>query len=329
MSSELPVRLEDVDCPNGCARGDDFLFTARDRLHDLPGEFRVVRCRSCGLMRTNTRPTPETMGFYYPDDYGPYLSTRVAAKNRRLTDALRRAYYALLPNHSRAIPPIPPGRMLEIGCASGAFMVDMAAAGWQVEGIEFSDRAAAAARAEGLVVHTGSVESVDEVDAPFDLVAGWMVVEHLHEPVAALSKLARWTRPGGWLAISVPNAASLDFRWFGSAWYALHIPNHLVHFEPATLTLLLDKAGWKVERLVHHRNLGNWIGGFGNKLEDWGAPRWLCQRVKRFPDGVGLLTVLLYPVAWLMAALGQTGRMTVWARRRDEAAPAAAGHSGP
>ncbi|MEJ7712387.1 MAG: hypothetical protein WKF84_21660 [Pyrinomonadaceae bacterium] len=61
----------------GCAPDDEPLFGGRDRLHDLPGIFQVVKCRVCGLMRTNPRPTPEAIGFYYPENYGPYQSTRV------------------------------------------------------------------------------------------------------------------------------------------------------------------------------------------------------------------------------------------------------------
>ncbi|MEJ7619026.1 MAG: hypothetical protein WKF30_19070 [Pyrinomonadaceae bacterium] len=74
---EKKVSLEDRACPLGCAPDDELLFSGRDRLHDLPGIFQVVKCRACGLMRTNPRPTPETIGFYYPENYGPYQSTRV------------------------------------------------------------------------------------------------------------------------------------------------------------------------------------------------------------------------------------------------------------
>ena len=77
MSATAPVALEAVPCPLGCAPDDEIVVRGHDRLHELPGEFTVVRCRGCGLLRTTPRPTPEAMGFYYPAEYGPYLSTRV------------------------------------------------------------------------------------------------------------------------------------------------------------------------------------------------------------------------------------------------------------
>jgi len=72
------VMLENVTCPLGCSKSDEVILTGCDLLHDLPGEFTVVKCRTCGLMRTNPRPTSDTIGFYYPDNYGPYLGTQVA-----------------------------------------------------------------------------------------------------------------------------------------------------------------------------------------------------------------------------------------------------------
>ena len=72
-----PIRLEDAACPLGCARNDKYILTGRDLLHGFPGEFSIVKCRCCGLLRTNPRPAPESMGSFYPDDYGPFLDTLI------------------------------------------------------------------------------------------------------------------------------------------------------------------------------------------------------------------------------------------------------------
>src|SRR5579871_2523561 len=80
----VDIAMETVDCPLGCPPDDEILFTGRERLHNLPGRFTVVRCRTCGLMRTNPRPTPESIGLYYPSDYGPYSSTQVSGSVRRM-----------------------------------------------------------------------------------------------------------------------------------------------------------------------------------------------------------------------------------------------------
>jgi 2-polyprenyl-3-methyl-5-hydroxy-6-metoxy-1,4-benzoquinol methylase len=327
-----PGELEDIDCPNGCARDDEPVLVGRDRLHGLPGEFRVVRCRACGLQRTNPRPRPEAMGQYYPPDYGPHLGTVVrpragAAAAGGWVAALRRLHGAIFRYRDHALPRLAPGNLLEIGCASGAFLHEMAGRGWRVQGIEFSPEAVANARAAGLEVQAGAVEQATAPDQPLDLVVGWMVLEHLHRPTEVLRKLADWSRPGAWLALSVPNARSKDFAWLGDFAYGVQLPTHLYHFTPDTLEAMLERCGWRVERVLHQRTLGSWIGGLALRLEAGAGPRWLARYLRAVTARPRLSGKLLYPLACLLAAIGQTGRMTVWARRA-EAAPATEPNTG-
>jgi 2-polyprenyl-3-methyl-5-hydroxy-6-metoxy-1,4-benzoquinol methylase len=313
------VVLENRACPLGCPTEDELVVVGRDRLHDLPGEFRVVRCRACGLMRTDPRPTPATIGFYYPDDYGPYQDTlvRVPSGPRRALKAWKRALTSRLNRFTLAdhVPPLAPGRMLEFGCASGLFLHSMAAAGWKVEGIEFAEKAAARARALGYRVHAGTLEDAPEPDEQYDLVVGWMALEHLHEPVKALRKLHSWTRPGGWLAVSTPNVGSREFSLFRDAWLALHLPNHLYHYTPETLACMLEQGGWQVRDVFHQRQLSNLLASFGYVLKDRASLRALSEKLIKFPERGRKMHYLLYPVSYLLSLLGQTGRMTVWAQK--------------
>lgn len=311
---------ESRPCPFGCPPADELLFVGRDRLHGIPGEFQVVRCCNCGLIRTDPRPTPEAMGAYYPDDYAPYLGSRipggrqVPTRRQNMLDTLLRHVFQF---NTNVVPDLPPGRMLEIGCASGSFLAQMASIGWAVSGIEFSPVAASAARDAGYEVFAGTVAAAPEPAHAYDLIAGWMVVEHLHDPVSTLGTLARWTRPGGWLAISAPDAGALEFRLFKGSGYALHLPNHLYHFTPRTITMLLERSGWQVHHIYHQRVLNNLMGSIGHKLEDWGAPLALSGMFRGYSHRARW-ALILYPIAWLFAAVRQTGRMTVLARRDDK-----------
>jgi len=229
---------------------------------------------------------------------------------------LRAVYRKVFRFNASIVPDLAPGRMLEVGCASGAYLASMAAQGWHAEGIEFSEDASAQARRAGLAVQTGSLETAVAQKNSFDLIVAWMVIEHLHQPVRALRKLHEWAKPGAWLCFSVPDAGAAEFRVFGGAWYALHLPNHLYHFTPATIRRLLEQTGWSVERVFHQRTLGNLIGSLGNWLEDRRAPAGIHRALQRFPETSGRKgLVVLYPLAWLLSLVGQTGRMTVWARK--------------
>jgi 2-polyprenyl-3-methyl-5-hydroxy-6-metoxy-1,4-benzoquinol methylase len=312
MTAALGSGMEDVSCPLGCARDEARVLVGRDRLMGLPGEFAVVRCRGCGLLRTNPRPTPDLMREYYPASYGPHAPPPMEGPSSR--SSLRHFVGGLFQWNAECLPALRPGRMLEVGCASGGFLRRMAARGWQVEGIEFSSAAAAAARSFGFRVHAGPLETAPDPQAPFDLVVAWMTVEHLYDPVGGLRKLREWTRPDGWLVLSTPNAGALEFRLFRDAWYALHLPNHLFHFTPRTLSLVLGRAGWRRERTFHQRLLGNLAGSLGYRLEEYLGPSQLTRALTAFPEKGGRGHALLYPLAWALSLVGQTGRMTVWAR---------------
>lgn len=303
--------LQDVGCPLGCAKGDDVVLVGGDRLHSLPGEFTVVRCKACSLMRTNPRPGPETIGAYYPDDYGPHQQTAPAPSDVRTWKSTIRA---ALDTRSEALPSLVPGRLLEIGCASGDFLAKMATAGWKVEGLEFADAPAARARQAGFRVHSGPLETVDGPEGTYDLIVGWMVLEHLHDPVAALRRLRNWAGPATWLAVSVPNAGSIEFRLFRDRWYALQLPTHLFHYTPDTIRKVLARGGWRTERVLHQRSLANSAGSAALALQDRERMPRLGSRLATFPKSPGRLGNALFPLAWGLAVAGQTGRMTVWAR---------------
>lgn len=311
------IHLEAVRCPLGCSENDKIILVGRDRIHNLPGEFTVVKCLSCGLMRTTPRPTPESIGNYYPDEYGPYLGTRMSQEKQQspsvIKELLRPIVSRIFNFNTQPLPPLVPGRLLEVGCASGAFLHHMASIGWQVEGIEFSTTAAQAASQLGYRVHAGSLESAPKQGASFDLIVGWMVLEHLHDPIAGLKKLRECAKPGAWLVLSVPNTGSAEFQFFKDKWYALHLPNHLYHFSVESLEKVLQAGGWSLEKVFHQRVLHNLISSTGYILCEKGYVR-LGQSFIDFPERAGRWVYAFYPISWLLSLFGQTGRMTIWAR---------------
>ena len=175
------VVLEDISCPLGCLKNDEVIFVGRDLICNLPGDYTVVKCCCCGLIRTNPRPTADSIGFYYPDNYGPYSRKiekydQTKHKPNTIRSKLRPLVRWFFATKDQKIPDLLPGSLLEIGCASGAFLNFMKYSGWNVEGIEFSETAARAAREFGFSVQSGSLEKAQAPINPPDLVVGWMVL---------------------------------------------------------------------------------------------------------------------------------------------------------
>ncbi len=306
--------LESVGCPMGCNAADEAVATGRDRLHGLPGTFRVVRCGRCGLIRTSPRPTIQTIGAYYPEAYGPYAARANEGKEThgffaRLAVALR------LDGTRQLVPRMRPGAALEIGCSTGDFMRKLRRRGWHVEGIEPSAQAAGRARAAGFNVHTGPLETAPEPDRPFDLITASHALEHLHDPLEAMRRLRAWAKPGAWLTCAVPNAGSWLFSQFRDAWYDIDLPRHLFHFTPETLSAMLGRAGWRVVRVRTQPTLNGLMGSLGYRLEDRSAGRsGIAEALLRFPESPSVLKKFTLPLWFFLLASGQTGRMVVWAR---------------
>ncbi len=321
---QLPnnVEMESLPCPLGCPAGNEFVLKGRDRLHDLPGEFNVIRCKTCGLMRTDPRPTPESIGFYYPESYRPWArpSKNNSLPKEKPIPAWKRTIKNLLFGKPLiATPPLPSGKLLEIGCGSGSFLHSMALKGWQVQGIEYSAQAGEAVRELRYPIHVGPLESAPGPENPVDLIVGWQVLEHLHDPLPSLKKMAQWVKPNGYLVLSTPDAASFDFKLFKHRWYALQLPTHLYHFTPKTADRMLKAAGWKVEKIFHERNIGNLIASLGYFLQDYlGKTNGLANYLEKFPSRETRLKIFLIPVARILASLGQTGRMIIWAKRMGD-----------
>lgn len=305
------VDLEERPCPLGCDASDREVITGFDRISDVPGRYAVVECQGCGLMRTNPRPTAATIGAYYPDDYGPYQST-TGAPQRAQRAGLVRLGRRLLQLDSRQMPPITPGRLLELGCASGSFLEEMRQAGWDAEGVEFSPSAASVARERGFRVQTGAIEEAEGPSQPYDAIVAWMVLEHLHQPTQVLRRLREWIAPEGYFVFSVPDGSAMERRLFGNAWHAWHLPNHLYHYTPKTLARLLDATGWQIEKIYWQRNPGNLLRSLQNVAKDRGLTTLatLCGQMAEAPR----YSKLRISLGWLLAVTRQSGRIEIWAR---------------
>jgi SAM-dependent methyltransferase len=302
------VHLEHSACAF-CASGERrTVLTGSERQYGLPGLFSVVACTRCGLMRTDPRPTRDSIHLYYPREYSPYLTTA-----DETTSIARRLARWLFDPLDIATPPIPPGRLLEIGTASGNFIVAMQRAGWEVTGVEFNEAAArvAAERTRRPVRH----DRVDQVDFPpgsFDLICAWMVFEHLHDPVEQFRRCARWLRRGGWLAFSVPDCGGVQFRIFGKNWLSLDLPRHLYHFTPSLLGRILEACGFECVQTRWQRTLDDVSLSLAYSAESK-IPRtgpFLRALARSVPSRA------LGRAAGVAAApLHVSGRVTVWARK--------------
>ena len=156
--------------------------------------------------------------------------------------------------------PRPLGRVLDVGCGSGATGRSLRAAGaaW-VSGIEIEPEAAAAAAAEYDEVRVGPAEAeLAAVTGPFDTILLYDVLEHLVDPWGLLRRLHEVAAPGARVHVSVPNARhwtllrDLALRGtFGYTPVNHRSVDHLRWFTKRDMAAMLRDTGWNVERFDH------------------------------------------------------------------------------
>jgi 2-polyprenyl-3-methyl-5-hydroxy-6-metoxy-1,4-benzoquinol methylase len=143
-------------------------------------------------------------------------------------------------------PPASGGRLLDVGSGSGSFVRIAHSCGWTVTGIEPDPTAAANSRRQGLNVLQGGLEQFDGSEDLFDVITINHVIEHMHDPLASLQDCYRLLKQGGHLWLQTPNIDSLGHRRFGRHWRGLEPPRHLILFNPRSLAIALEYAGFRM-----------------------------------------------------------------------------------
>lgn len=262
MVSSVP--LEEAACAICGSNERTVEYTVEDWRYGLPGEFGVVRCRRCGLVYTNPRPTPAVIGQFYPSTYLPH-SILPANSTRPLLHALRQLVFrrrksvvtALLGFIHNSVTfrglvwkESSSPRVLDIGCGVGEYLGVWQALGWDIEGVEANEAAAALARSRLAVdIHASAVEDLHLPEEKFDLVTMSHCLEHTYSPGHVLEMVYRWLKPNGRLLVMVPNYDAFDRRLFGDRWLGFEVPRHLFHFDGRSIRRLLEQQRYHVETI--------------------------------------------------------------------------------
>jgi len=179
-----------------------------------------------------------------------------------------------------------PGRMLDVGCWTGSFLVAARDRGWSVSGIEPSRWAAARAEARDVKVVAGELGAADVSSSRYQAIVMCDVLEHLGNPGAALDVVSSMLDPRGILYLTVPDAGSIAARVMGRRWWSV-LPMHVQYFTRSSMGRLLGDRGFTVRHIRSHAKVftagyyAERLGGYGLGLE---RPVEATLRVLRLRD---------------------------------------------
>jgi 2-polyprenyl-3-methyl-5-hydroxy-6-metoxy-1,4-benzoquinol methylase len=218
-------------------------------------EFKLVKCRNCGLITLDPKPTPEELVKLYSEDYfehGAHGLNQVGATYEANADRLsienRKSY--LQRNILQYEPNVK--SLFEIGYAMGHLLVAARDMGMKVSGLEFSDYAAQRAKEKfDLDLLSGDFETKD-LSAEYnqwDCVFGGDVFEHFANPDPVAAKISKLLKPGGVAVLYIPSTFNLFSTKLAVLVYGLtgkrkkmyDNPYHLYEYTTGTLHKLLAK----------------------------------------------------------------------------------------
>ncbi|MGD9188075.1 MAG: class I SAM-dependent methyltransferase [Desulfobacteraceae bacterium] len=141
--------------------------------------------------------------------------------------------------------------MLDIGCATGDFLVEADKLGFNATGIEYSAYGYSECQKKNLNVVQANINDVDFQDAQFDAVHVSHVLEHLENPDLTLKRIVRWVKPAGLIYIEVPHQFDgwlekiQSIRNPKSSFDVFSI-HHCSFFGPKSLTRLIKNNGLEI-----------------------------------------------------------------------------------
>ena len=225
------------------------------------GVHSVHRCEDCGLVYVSPRRAP---GDLIAEVYDASYWRSDAPRQRGYADYEgdeelgRRTWRARLRALELYMPPR--GRALDVGCASGLFLQELARRGWSVDGVEPSQtmRERAEQRLGRERVHAVRLDQLELEPEAYDLITLWDVIEHLAQPLEDLRRLRLALRPQGRLVLLTQDVCSPLARLIGRRWHHYKHDEHLHHFSPATLRRALEQCGFRVRHRTR-RATGKWV----------------------------------------------------------------------
>ena len=132
--------------------------------------------------------------------------------------------------------------LVDIGCGDGFFMNFCSKRGWEAEGIDLSPEAVAYARRQFHLKATLSTLESFTFTKSYDVMILCDVLEHLTDPDSQLKRIHDHMDRHGLLFIQVPNVLGLKIPLN----HGYGLPFHLWQFNVKSLTLLLQKNGFRI-----------------------------------------------------------------------------------
>jgi len=188
-----PVHMKMLPCPH-CRMDSLFYFSFYSRNY--------YHCRSCDLIFLHQQKKRTDVISYYRERYfDDHNSDQTSGKRTTVYHHVLN----VLARHKE------PGTLLDVGCGCGYFLKEARKCGWNVAGIDPSERSIDMAKTlVGDAAICGTLDDLPD-DRQFDAITLINVLDHMVDWNHQFKRIKKLLRPGGILYLRFPNGAFYTF----------------------------------------------------------------------------------------------------------------------
>ncbi|MEI7594220.1 MAG: class I SAM-dependent methyltransferase [Bacteroidota bacterium] len=236
-------------------------------LTDIFGDnYSIVKCPVCNAHNLAPFPSEAQLSKAYDETY-------YGAKEEKFEGIFEKAmdYFRFL--RAKKIAKYMPsnGKILDIGCGNGRFLMSINKAGnFNLFGIELAGNSAKrAARHSEINLKVGRLQKDNFESETFDVITLFHVFEHLDNPSEILDIIDGIIKKNGHLVMSFPNIGSNQSKRYKGNWLHLDPPRHLFFFENTDFIKIMESRGYELVKEDYFSTEQNPFGLIQSQLNNW------------------------------------------------------------
>ena len=207
-------------------------YLAREMMQNKRDEFEYFVCSNCFCLQI--AEVPDNLGDYYGENYYSFSLPED-------------------PDRKYATPVNNMDRILDVGCGSGVWLVQMAESGFG--NLHGADPFLSHEIRHGDRVHIRncSIHDLDESGA-YDFIRFSDSFEHVTDPHEVFASAHRLLKDDGVIEIKIPTYPNIAFDIFGAHWYQLDAPRHISLHSVKSIRYLAKGSGLRIKSVKYNSN---------------------------------------------------------------------------
>mgnify|MGYP001245340333 FL=1 len=228
----------DIACPS-CDENGKSAFSKYGFNHKI--------CKKCNTLYCSPRPNEDLLKLFYNEWDSPKMWTKVL-----LSSDSERNLFQYQPRVDELIKLMKNnnskggGIAIDIGAGAGTFALCLKNSKYfsNVIALDLSDDCVKICKKIGL---EAEAKTVNQLSNDFcDLICVNDLVEHLYDPYLFFINCHKALRDNGYIFITTPNGQGFDFKIMKDKTINISPPEHIQYFNPQSIELILNRAGFKI-----------------------------------------------------------------------------------